>query len=78
MTSAIEATGLKVGRDIDMVSKQPADLLRFICPDIMTVNEDIRLAGRELAKAVIGAIAGKPAEELQSICLPDGRLVHPA
>lgn len=78
IASAIEASGRKVGTDIDMVSKQPADLLRFMKPEIMTVAEDIRLAGRELAKAVIGRIEGVPAERLQSVSLPDGRLVYPS
>jgi LacI family transcriptional regulator len=77
IASAIEASGRTVGGDIDMVSKQPANLLRFMKPEIMTVGEDIRLAGRELAKAVIARIEGVPAERLQSISLPDGRLVYP-
>lgn len=75
ISSAIAATGRQVGRDIDMVSKQPADLMRFIRPDIMAVFEDIRLAGRELAKAVLGRIDGVAPEELQSIFKPDGQLV---
>ena len=77
ISSAISATGRQVGRDIDLVSKQPADLLRFIRPEVMTVDEDIRLAGRELAKAVLGRIEGIAPEQLQSICMPDGRLVVP-
>lgn len=77
ISSAIEASGRRVGRDIDIVSKQPANLLRFMRPEIMTVNEDIRLAGRELAKAVLARIDGVPAERLRSISLPDGRLVYP-
>ena len=52
-------------------------MLRFMKPEIMTVGEDIRLAGRELAKAVIARIEGVPPERLQSISLPDGRLVYP-
>ncbi|MBX9458952.1 MAG: LacI family transcriptional regulator [Rhizobium sp.] len=75
ISSVIAATGRQVGRDIDMVSKQPADLMRFIRPEIMSVFEDIRLAGRELAKAVIGRIEGVAPEELQSIFKPDGTLV---
>ena len=64
-----------VRRDLDMVSKQPADLMRFLRPDIIAIFEDIRLAGRELAKAVLGRIDGVAPEELQSIFMPDGRLV---
>jgi LacI family transcriptional regulator len=77
ISSAIVVSGRQVGRDIDMVSKQPADLLRFMSPEIITVNEDIRLAGRELAKAVIARVEGVPPERLQSISLPDGRLIYP-
>jgi LacI family transcriptional regulator len=77
ISSALAATGRQVGRDIDMVSKQPADLLRFVRPEVITVNEDIRLAGRELAKAVLGRIEGVAPEQLQSICMPDGRLLFP-
>jgi LacI family transcriptional regulator len=78
IASAIEASGRRVGGDIDMVSKQPANLLRFMKPEIITVGEDIRLAGRELAKAVIARIEGVPPERLQSISLPDGRVVYPS
>lgn len=77
IASAIKMSGRQLGRDIDMVSKQPANLLRFMWPEIMTVSEDIRLAGRELAKAVLARIEGVPPERLQSISLPDGRLVYP-
>lgn len=77
IASAIQSSGRTLGVDIDMISKQPANLLRFMQPEIMTVGEDIRLAGRELAKAVLARIDGVPAERLQSISLPDGRLVHP-
>jgi LacI family transcriptional regulator len=77
ISSAIDASGRRLGDDIDMVSKQPANLLRFMKPEIMTVSEDIRLAGRELAKAVLARIDGVPAERLQSVSLPDGRLVYP-
>lgn len=76
IASAIESVGKTVGRDADIVSKQPANLLRWFKPEIMTVNEDIHLAGRELAKAVLARIDGVPAEQLRNIRLPDGRLVE--
>ncbi|WP_246748723.1 LacI family transcriptional regulator [Rhizobium setariae] len=77
IASAIEKSGRRLGGDIDMVSKQPANLLHFMRPEIMTVDEDIRLAGRELAKAVLARIEGVPADQLRSVSLPDGRLVYP-
>ncbi len=76
VAAAVEAAGMKIGRDVDMVSKQPANLLRWFRPEIMTVNEDIHLAGRELAKAVLARIDGVPAEHLRSISMPDGRLIQ--
>jgi LacI family transcriptional regulator len=78
IASAVERSGRHLGDDIDMVSKQPANLLRFMKPEILTVGEDIRLAGRELAKAVIARIEGVPSERLQSVSLPDGRVVYPS
>lgn len=75
ISSAVTEAGRQIGQDLDMVSKQPADLMRFLRPDIIAIFEDIRLAGRELAKAVIGRIEGRAPEELQSIFKPDGSVV---
>ncbi len=35
-----------LGHDLDMVSKQSAEFLNWIRPEIFTVNESVRLAGR--------------------------------
>ena len=74
ISAAIASKGRRVGHDIDLITKQPANLMRFVEPAILTVNEDIRLAGSELAKAVLARIDGVPSEQLQSISQPDGRL----
>lgn len=70
LVAGIEDAGLKVGRDVDIVSKQTAKLLHLFRPELHVVNEDIRLAGRELARSVIGCIDGEPAEALQSLSQP--------
>ncbi|MEA3534645.1 LacI family transcriptional regulator [Rhizobium sp. CC-YZS058] len=70
LVAALEAKGRRLGQDIDMVSKVPSDFLGWLRPEVMTLREDIRLAGHELAKAVLARIAGRPAEELQSISEP--------
>ena len=70
MVAGIEDAGLKVGADIDIVSKQSAKLLHLFRPELHVVNEDVRLAGRELARSVIGCIDGEPAEALQSLSSP--------
>lgn len=70
VNAAIEAAGKRVGRDVDLVSKQSAPILNWIRPEIITACEDVRLAGRELAKAVIASIDGVAPELLQSISQP--------
>jgi LacI family transcriptional regulator len=70
LVAGIEAAGLKLGRDIDIVSKQSFRLLPLFRPEIHVVNEDFRRAGRELARAVLGAIAGAPLATLQSLVVP--------
>jgi LacI family transcriptional regulator len=65
--AGLEAVGKRLKHDVDMVSKVPSDFLSWLRPEVITMNEDIRHAGRELAKAVIARIAGTPAEELQSL-----------
>ncbi|MBD8689314.1 MULTISPECIES: LacI family transcriptional regulator [unclassified Rhizobium] len=65
-----EEAGKQIGKDIDVVSKQSADFLNWIRPEIHTINEDIKLAGRELAKALLARIDGKPVEGLQSLIQP--------
>ncbi|MCB5200976.1 LacI family transcriptional regulator [Neorhizobium sp. T786] len=70
LVAGIEAAGKKLGLDVDLVSKQSADFLNWIRPEIHTMNEDVRLSGRELAKAVIARIDGVAPELLQSISQP--------
>lgn len=76
IVAGIESAGLTVGRDIDLVSKQSFALLQLFRPQIHVVNENFRLAGQELAKAVLGAIAGAPLPSLQTLVVPD-RVVGP-
>jgi len=70
MVAGIEDAGLKVGADVDIVSKQSAKLLHLFRPELHVVNEDVRLAGRELARSVIALIDGAPAQSLQSLSKP--------
>jgi LacI family transcriptional regulator len=70
LIAAIEASGRKLVQEIDLVSKEPHMFLQWLRPEVMTMREDIRLAGRELAKAVIARIEGNPPEELQTLSYP--------
>jgi LacI family transcriptional regulator len=77
VNAGIEAAGKRLGVDLDMVAKQSAHILNWIRPEIMTAYEDVRHAGRELAKSVMARIDGAAPELLQSISQPiwpqDGR-----
>lgn len=71
LVAGIEAAGLKIGKDVDLVSKQSTDVLKWFRPEIIVFNEDVRHAGRELARAVLRRIEGVDARELQSLSYPD-------
>ena len=70
VNAGVEAAGCVVGRDVDLVSKQSTEILNWIRPNMITCFEDVREAGRELARAVIGRIEGVPPEKLQSVSQP--------
>jgi len=70
LVAGIEDAGLKLGVDVDIVSKQSSKLLHLFRPQLYVVNEDIRLAGRELARSVVGSIEGALAPSLQSLSRP--------
>jgi LacI family transcriptional regulator len=70
LVAGVEDAGFRVGSDIDIVSKQASRLLHLLRPQIHVVNEDVRLAGSELARAVMARIAGVPVASLQSLSRP--------
>ncbi|WP_289852109.1 LacI family transcriptional regulator [Rhizobium sp. SSA_523] len=70
LVAGLEAAGRRLGDGVDLVSKQSADFLNWVRPEIYTVNENVRHAGRELAKAVIARIDGVSPDLLQSISEP--------
>ncbi len=67
LVAGAEAAGRRLGKEIDIVSKQSAEFLNWIRPEMLTVTEDVRYAGQELAKAVLARIDGVAPELLQSI-----------
>lgn len=71
VVSALEEVGLRLGRDIDVATKQSSKLVKIFRRELLTVNEDFRLAGRQLAKAVKARIDGVPADTLQTLAAPD-------
>ncbi|TPM31872.1 LacI family transcriptional regulator [Mesorhizobium sp. B2-3-4] len=77
LVAGIEDAGLKLGRDVDIVSKQSSDLLHLFRPELLIVNENFRLAGSELARAVLGWIGGEAPGSLQSLSKPGQVLAYP-
>lgn len=70
VVAGIEDAGLKLGRDVDVVSKQSSELLHLFRRELLVVNENFRLAGSELARAVLGWIGGADPGTLQSLSTP--------
>ena len=69
--AGIDAAGSRIGVDIDMATKEAANVLKWFHPEIMSMNENFALAGRELARAVMSSIGGADAQTLQSISRSD-------
>lgn len=76
LVAGIEDAGLKLGRDVDIVSKQSSDLLHLFRPELLIVNENFRLAGSELARSVLGWIGGAAPGSLQSLSVPGEVLAY--
>lgn len=62
--------GISPGQEVDIVTKQLFKTLPIFREQYHIVHEDVREAGRELTKALIGAIDGMPVEQLQSLAAP--------
>ncbi|RWM71585.1 MULTISPECIES: LacI family transcriptional regulator [Mesorhizobium] len=76
IVAGIEDAGLKLGRDVDVVSKQSSDLLHLFRRELLVVNENFRLAGAELARSVLGWIGGAAPGTLQSLSVPTEVLAY--
>jgi LacI family transcriptional regulator len=72
VVNALEMSGLCLGNEIDVATKQSTKLVQMFRPQLLVVNEDFRLAGRELARALLGRIEGRPTRELQTLSVPEG------
>lgn len=66
----MEDGGKTIGQDFDIVSKHTTTLLAVMGPQIISIPEDFRMAGFRLAKLLIQAIDGAPAQTLQEIVGP--------
>jgi LacI family transcriptional regulator len=70
LVAGLADAGMTAGREVDIVTKQLFKGLPLLREQYHVVHEDVREAGRELAKALIGAIEGKPLAQLQNLAVP--------
>ena len=68
--SGLEAAGLQIGREFDLVAKQAAVPLHWYRSEIITIDEDFHAAGASLAKAVCRVIDGTEPASLQTLLKP--------
>lgn len=71
LVAALEDVGLRLGNDLDIVTKQSSKLVKMFRRELMTVDEDFRLAGTQLARAIKGRIDGIAADTLQTLAVPE-------
>lgn len=62
--------GLRLGAGYDMVAKQTSRLLSQIQPEVETIYEDLKLAGEEIGRLMLKAIAGEDSAGLQTLHRP--------
>lgn len=68
--SAAELSGLRLGRDIDMVAKEAIPFLQRFRREMIAVHEDVGRAGDFLARAVVAAIERRAPEQGQGLEVP--------
>jgi LacI family transcriptional regulator len=71
LVSGLEAAGLSIGKQVDVVTKRNSQLLAWFRKDLLTINEDFRVAGKDLAKAVLARIDGAEPSTLQTLAKPE-------
>jgi LacI family transcriptional regulator len=68
--AALEAQGMRLGRDIDLVAKEAIPFLTLFRREIIAMQEDVARAGDVLARAAIRAIREPGAPPLQDLEVP--------
>jgi LacI family transcriptional regulator len=69
--AGITDAGQTIGTDVDVVTKQMSGIFSLVRPRVDVVNEDITLAGLQMAQLLLRQIQGEPAETLQILQAPE-------
>ncbi len=70
LVSGLELAGVKIGKDMDIVTKRNSQLLAWFRSDLLTISEDFRKAGRDLASSLLALIDGADPAALQHLVRP--------
>jgi len=68
--AGIVDSGLQVGRDADIVTKQMSGIFSLVRPKVDVISEDIALAGLQMGELLLRRIKGEPVEQLQILQVP--------
>jgi LacI family transcriptional regulator len=68
--AGIVDSGLQVGRDADIVTKQMSGIFSLVRPKVDVISEDIALAGLQMGELLLRRIKGEPPETLQILQVP--------
>jgi len=69
--AGIVDSGLVVGRDVDIVTKQMSGIFSLVRPKVDVISEDISLAGLQLGELLLKRIKGEPIGALQVLQVPE-------
>jgi LacI family transcriptional regulator len=68
--AGIVDSGLQVGRDADIVTKQMSGIFSLVRPKVDVITEDIALAGLQMGELLLKRIKGEPVGALQILQVP--------
>jgi LacI family transcriptional regulator len=69
--AGIVDSGLVVGRDADIVTKQMSGIFSLVRPKVDVISEDISLAGLQMGELLLKRIKGEPVGALQVLQVPE-------
>ncbi|MBX5242777.1 LacI family DNA-binding transcriptional regulator [Rhizobium sp. NLR22b] len=76
IVAGLADAGAVAGREVDIVTKQLYKDVPLVREEYHIVHEDVREAGRDLARSVIGVIEGEPVSRFQRLAVPAEVIWH--
>jgi LacI family transcriptional regulator len=74
----VEKAGLKIGKDVHIVAKQPpGSMLKWFGRPVHVIEDDFKAAGFAIANSLVKVIEGAPVSEHQAVVYPEqwGKIV---